>query len=616
VARAASPASRAHWHDDWLVCVDWTAHPDRVVTATGLEGSSARRHDAGNLLAVVAGILTNAREIAPAPSHDPAATVARLYEADTNRVWSRLRGPFTAIVWDRSRRRVQIAHDHIGIQPLFYARRGSAWLFSASADALAAQDGVSRAIDAVVLSEWLCGWFPAAEDTAYRDVKRLRPATVLTITPDGHRSARYWDPAPSDEPIDWLRDSDIERFDELLDRAVARTTEAAKQSAIFLSGGIDSITVAAAAADAADERSRPRPLALSLAFPDEASNESAIQTAVASELGLPLSLVPLDEAAGPTGLLDAALSLTADWPQPMWNIWAPAYMNLAARAADHGADAILTGRGGDEWLTVTPYLLADLVARGDVAGVWRLLAARRRSNGLRGVRNTLQLLWTMAGRPLGSAALDAIAPGPWHRRRRRRLLSERPAWIAPDPSIRRAMDERIEQWIDDARPRHGFYTRESRLALFHPAIAHDMEETQELGRRHGLRVLHPFWDVDLIEMLYRVPPRALMRDGRAKWLLRRRLAARLPGLGLETRGKVSARGVFTGIVAREAAGAWARLDGLHTLAQLGILSSTGVKCVGASIPQLDVLGGAGRTWSLLTLETWVRRRAEPGSGSL
>jgi asparagine synthase (glutamine-hydrolysing) len=614
--RVAPPASRAPWHDDWIVRVEWAAPRDRVVTTSGLQGSGARRHDASHVLAVVAGTLTNAHELAPAAPYDPAALVARLYEADGERTWTRLRGPFAAIVWDRVHERVHVVHDQIGIQPLFHARSGSAWLFSSSADALAAQHGVSRAIDAVVLSEWLCGWFPAPEDTAYEAVKRLPPATILTITPEGHHSRRYWDPTPGDAPNAWLSDAEVERFDGLFERAVARTTESARQPAIFLSGGIDSISVAGAATDAVDATARPRPLALSLAFPDAASNESEIQIAVADRLGLPLTLVPLEEAAGPTGLVDAALSLTADWPQPMWNVWAPAYMDLARRAAQQGADTILTGRGGDEWLTVTPYLLADLVARGDIAGVWRLLAARRRSNGLRGVRSTLQLLWTMAGRPLGSAALDAVAHGPWHRRRRRRLLSERPEWIAPDPAVRLAMDARTEQWIDEARPRHGFYMRESRLALFHPAVAHDMEETQELGRRHGLRVLHPFWDVDLIEMLYRVPPQTLMRDGRAKWLLRRRLAARLPGLGLERRGKVSARGVFAGIVAREARTAWERLGGLHTLTQLGVVSSTGVKCVGASVPQLDVLGGPGRTWSLLTLEMWARRRAEPGSGSI
>jgi asparagine synthase (glutamine-hydrolysing) len=612
--RAASTTPRAHWHDDWLVRVDWTSSPDRILQASHLEGSSARQHATEQTLVVVAGIIEDADETGPA-SDDPAALVAHLYEAEADRAWSRLRGPFAAVVWDRQRRLVHVVHDQIGIQPLFYARAGSQWLFSSNADVLAAQDGVSRAIDAVALSEWLCGWFPDQEDTAYRDVKRVPAAQVLTIEPGDHRSARYWDPTPHDRPIDWLDDDEVERFDELLERAVARATRAAQQTAVFLSGGADSITVAAAAADAMKTSGRPHPLALSLAFPDAASNESAIQTAVADRLGLPLSLVPLAEAAGPTGLLDAALSLSESWPQPMWNVWAPAYMHLATHAATQGADLILTGRGGDEWLTITPYLLADLVARGDAVGVWKLIAARRRSNGLRGVRDTSRLLWTMAARPLGSAWLDTIAPGPWHRRRRRRLLSERPDWIAADPSIRRAMDMRIDRWIDDARPRHGFYMRESRLALFHPAVAHDMEETQELGRRQGLRVLHPFWDVDLIELLYRVPPRMLMRDGRAKWLLRRRLSARLPGLGLEGRGKVSARGVFTGLVTRDAAAAWRKLDGLHTLAQLGIVSSTGVKCVGASIPQLAVFGGAGRTWSLLTLESWARRRAEPGSGS-
>ena len=116
---------------------------------------------------------------------------------------------------------------------------------------------------------------------------------------------------------------------------------------------------------------------------------------------------------------------------------------------------------------------------------------RRRSNDLRGLRDTARLVWTTAGRPLGSAAMDAIAPAAWHQRRRRRLLLERPDWVAPDPAIRRAMDERIDRWIDPARPAGGFYHREGQTAIRHPAVSHDMEETQEFGRRLGLHVLHP-----------------------------------------------------------------------------------------------------------------------------
>ena len=39
----------------------------------------------------------------------------------------------------------------------------------------------------------------------------------------------------------------------------------------------------------------------------------------------------------------------------MLNIWGPAFRALAQRAGRHGRDTILTGTGGDEWLTVSPF---------------------------------------------------------------------------------------------------------------------------------------------------------------------------------------------------------------------------------------------------------------------
>ena len=246
--------------------------------------------------------------------------------------------------------------------------------------------------------------------------------------------------------------------------------------------------------------------------------------------------------------------MSATWPQPMWNLWAPAYMALASRAAADGRRLLLTGRGGDEWLTLSPYLLADLLGRGDVTGAWRLLQMRRRSNNLRGVRSAAKLVWLTAGRPLASATLDWLAPQMWHRRRRRRLLAERPAWVAPDPVVRRAMDDRIERWIEPARPRGGFYQREARLALRHPAIAHDMEETQEFGRRHGMRLVHPFWDVDVIELAHRVPPDVLMQDGRSKWLLRRRFDGPAPWSWARTAGEGECARCFSGLAGARGAG--------------------------------------------------------------
>jgi asparagine synthase (glutamine-hydrolysing) len=559
-----------------------------------------------------AGSLVNARELdASARASDAANVVRGAFRRQGIDAIGRLRGPFAVLILERGPRRLWAARDQVGHQPFFTARAGTQWLFSGSPVALHRIAGVTTGPDAVALSEYLCGWYPAANATGYRGIDRVAPATVLKIENGQAHSTRYWDPWPEDTPIQWLNARALDRFGEVFARAVARSIEAGP-SGIFLSGGLDSIAVATTAADALRARGEPPPYALSLVFPDRASNEEAVQAGVARALGLSQTMLPLARSVEPEGLVARALRMSAEWPVPMWNVWAPAYERLAGLAGSRGCRSILTGRGGDEWLTITPYLAADLIKRGDLGGVGRLLRARRRSQNLGGVRDHARLLWLTAGRPLASAALDAIAPRAWHGKRRQRLLNERPSWVAPDGTVRGAMDERIDGWIAPARPQQGFYVREMRLALTHPAVVHDLEETQELGRRVGLRVFHPFWDVDLIELMYRTPPQLLINDGRSKWLLRRQLAGRFPGLGLESRGKVSAADVFRELMRREGVAAWRRLDGARALSEIGVVDRSGVESwVQATLASPTHYNG--RIWSLLTLETWVRQRFGVGS---
>lgn len=623
-------ARQATWHADWLVAFGpdvrhlassslpravrrWHSSGSEFAVA-GVEGSDLRLAQDTQLVVLFSGLLTNVQELVPGATQDDAAgIVLRLvrkrgadgFNADA---FNKLRGPFAAMVWDRNEGTLLVGRDQVGLEPIFYARSGAGWLLSPSPDVLAGQSGVSSEPDAVALSEWLCGWFPAVEDTTYRAVKRVPPGSAITFQGSDTRVHRYWDPFHDQERTEWLKESDLDEFEIRFEQAVGRAT-GGLAPAIFLSGGLDSIAVAVSAADSARATGSQTPLALSLVFPDPASTEEPIQTGVAARLGLEQALVPFNHAIEDRGLLQEALSLSASSPQPIWNIWAPAYDPLARLAAERGRQVVLTGRGGDEWLTVSPYLLADQLKRGDLAGAARLIRMRQRSSGVTGIRAAGRLAWRTAGRPLASAALDAMAPTLWHQRRRRRLLRERPDWVAPDPAVRKAMDERIDRWIDPARPKGGFYQRESRTALRHPAITHDMEETQEFGRRHGLRVMHPFWDVDLIELLYRVPPDLLMRDGRSKWLLRRKMGRRLPGLGLEKRGKISAAHVFRGVLDREAPLAWQGLGGLPTLERIGAVRTADIQSGLQSRSLVESAGGGGRLYTLLTLEAWVQQRA-------
>ena len=616
-------AGTTTWHAGWLVSygssVDQLTgkRPDHhwqssqtSLSISRSTGSDVRIAQDARYVVIFSGLLTNIEELHAGATQEDAARIAlRLVATHGADAFSLLRGPFAVIAWHRQYGTLLVGRDQVGLEPIFYAHAGlRRWILSPSPDLLAFQPGVSSDVDAVALSEWLCGWFPAVEDTTYRAVKRVPPGCSVTLRSDDVAVRRYWDPFPAGEPVDWLHEKDLDSFEPCFAKAVSRSVRN-EPAAIFLSGGLDSISVAVRATDIARSSGRQSPLALSLVFPDKASSEEPIQVGVAKQLGLNQVLVPFNNAIGPRGLLGEALAMSAASPQPIWNMWAPAYNPLAQLAAERGSRVILTGRGGDEWLTISPYLLADLFKRGDFASAARLIRARQRSTGITGPRAAGRLVWRTAGRPLASAALDAVAPALWHQRRRRRLLSERPDWVAPDPEIRRAMDDRIDRWIDPARPAGGFYQRESRTALTHPAITHDMEETQEFGRRHGMRVLHPFWDVDVIELLHRVPPRLLMMDGRAKWLLRRNIDTRLPGLGLEKRGKTSAAHVFQGLLDREAPPAWAGLRGPRALDRIGVVRAADIESGHSARKLVDRVGGAGRLYTLLNLEAWVQKRA-------
>ena len=148
--------------------------------------------------------------------------------------------------------------------------------------------------------------------------------------------------------------------------------------------------------------------------------------------------------------------------------------------------------------------------------------------------------------------------------------------------------------------------RELRTGLDHAMLSWAAEELYEQGRQTGLRFLHPFCDPDLVEMLYRTPPRLLNADGRSKGLVRRTLAKRFPGLRLERQRKVLFNAFFEQLLLREGP-ALADLAGdFPALSGLGIVDGV---ALAAFIRQALMQPGHPRLfeiWYPINLEIWVR----------
>ena len=540
---------------------------------------------------------------------NPASLVLQAY-VKLGDEWAHvLRGQYAAIVDDRLSDRFIAVRDAMGLHPLFFADARDELLLSWSTEALVAQPHVWSTLNRAALADHLMHRWPDASETYFAHVRRVPPGHLLEVNRHGRQLRRYWDPASHDATA-WLQDDEVEQFDQVFERAVTRCL-ARGRAGIFLSGGVDSVSIAALAVDVAQRLEQPTPRALSLVFPDAACNEERVQRGVARSLGMEHDVVSFGDAVGERGLLQPAMEMASTWPAPMMNLWQPAYTHLARVARDRGCSTILTGSGGDEWLTVTPYLAADYLRRGQLIALARHIGMSQRSyrmSVLGGVRATL---WTFGARPLVGMVADRIAPSAWQARRHRKIVRATPAWVAPARELRQQVDERASRVLSPSQPFRGsFYEREMRTALEHPLMAMEAEEHFEMGHRLGVDIVHPFWDSDLVDLLYRTPPQRLSAGGRSKGLVRTTIARRFAKLGFERQRKVNATEFCRSILQTEGPSIWTALGRRATaLADLGIVDAS---LLAKSLGELF----AGRRprenyriWNTLHLEAWVRSRA-------
>jgi asparagine synthase (glutamine-hydrolysing) len=541
-----------------------------------------------------------------------AAIVLKAYRRLGENLLLKIRGIFALFIQDRAREVLLAARDPLGVYPLFYATIEGDWLFSTSIEALTRHPRVSAEVNRAALADHLCHRWPDVEETLFRNVKRLPPGHVIRID-RSKQVRRYWELPIPGVGVDWVREDELERFDDLLNQAVERCL-CLGPAAIFLSGGLDSVSIAAVAAQNSQRKGLPPPWALSLGFPGDC-NEEKIQRSVATDLDLPQVFMTFEDAVGPDGLLWAALKMNSQWPMPMFNPWNPAYHRLGLEGKQRGCKLILTGGGGDEWLGVTPFLAADLIRTLNVVGLYRLWSTMQSSYPIPWhftIRNTL---WTFGARPLVSTIiariLRSVAPGLLQGRQRRRAQRTTPNWVAPDPVLKEQIEQRLETRLGQAKPMRdtgGFYLRELWESFDHPLTAMEMEEVFESGTRMGLRVLMPYWDADLLEMLYRIPPHLLNKGRRSKGLVRQTVARRFPQLGFERQKKMFSTNFFNSTMLRDGKKAWQALGGTPALAELGIVEP---ERLGSTIE--GVLAGnqfrqAYRIWDVLNLEAWVRPR--------
>lgn len=433
-----------------------------------------------------------------------AQLILHAYHTWREDLFEHLLGDFAFAIWDGRRQRLLCARDHFGIKPFYYVLMEGGLVFSNTLNCLRIHPDVSDRINELAIGDFLLFGFNQRLDmSAYDNVLKLPPAHALTWSPGSQpQRRRYWSLAVA-ETVRYGKDRDyVDRFLELLRQAVSDRLRT-ERAGVFMSGGLDSTSVAWMASEIASSRSETLDLrAFTLVYdrliPDEERHYSSL---VAAALGIPIHHLTLDEDRAEDFWYGrgSCLPEPADLPvtQRIRDI-------LCGIAPDFRVG--LTGQGGDPTLHLSPhdYLAHVRQVRLLPASleIWRYIRCHGQFPRA-GIRTAIK------------------------RRFRRARRDQRPIY---PPWLDRGFEERCDlpaRWrelMKQPEP-NGASRPDAHRDLVSPMWVHEFQSYDPGITGVPCELRHPYLDLRVVEYLLAIPPVPWCVE---KELLRVAMRGRLP----------------------------------------------------------------------------------------
>ena len=305
--------------------------------------------ESGRYVIVFNGEIYNYRELKkelseyPFQSQSDTEVILAAYSRWGMAAFARLNGMFALAIWDTKEKRLVLARDSVGVKPLYYHFDDTKLIFSSEIKAIL-EAGIPRILNRDAFGHYMRLLYVPSPMTMFKDIYKLPPGHTLTfqdakITPEAFRG--MWPSANRPDSYE----SAVGEVRRTVEGAVARQLVSDRPVGVYLSGGIDSSAIAAAAS-----KVHPTIDTFSVGFDLDEGEEAEkfnADSVLAKKTAECFGTTHHEFHLSSDDVLGLFSEAVRHLDEPIGNITALSQLYLA-RETKPTATVVLTGDGGDE----------------------------------------------------------------------------------------------------------------------------------------------------------------------------------------------------------------------------------------------------------------------------
>lgn len=425
--------------------------------------------------------------------------------------FAKFNGMFALALVNTKDNSMVLARDPIGIKPLHLMRLSSGgWAFASEMKAFMAIPGQSFELNEDALHLFMNFRYIPDESTLIRSVQRLQPGSFISFTTAGTQTGVFAQIRDSSSEHHSSYPADVEQLQGLLSKAVQRHLISDVEIASYLSGGIDSSTIASFASE------HQKDLRTFCVGFNQPTDENQAAQAFAKQIGSQHTDLKIDE--------DPFSQMT----KALWHIEEPKVNGLQglllSRAVSKHVRVALSGLGGDELFAgyINNDLLLPTTKLGALFGLKRPVALdwwRKISGRLSGemTGRALELIPNVVS-PLGTYCIlrNVFDHSP-------HLMSS--LYNSPRSHWHGMSFETLKPMFDDKNPD---VLNELLLLEFRTKLVNDFLLTEDrVSMAHSLETRVPFLDLELVRFAFSLPSSEKYQWGQKKRILKDAVRSRL-----------------------------------------------------------------------------------------